>query len=624
MGQVFGEDLAGVHEGDWIVFGRKYHDTEGDSYQSVGWDETLEVGRGYWIKTTEVGQEVTVQGLYSVPVEASLEGDGGGRYNLMGHPFEFDVCWADVEVINPAATPQQCANTPTCTLGEADAAGFISRIAHKWASGNYAAFDGQTPGLKGTLVPWDGFWVEAFAEGIKLKIPANPAGDCEALAETVSQAVAFRKSKNKKETFDGGSLTSDAGWLLFGSLDRQHRLCEGFSSCISESRDQRYIRHDLLKLIRQRVLQIVAGYEDCNDADTLRSDPMLKTVCDQLPESDPDLATQPTFSRLENSVTKKDLMRLSRWLLGRYVRSLKKRRPSKIILDLDSTDDHTHGQQEFSFYHGYYRNHILHPLLIFDAATGDLVCAMLRPGNKGAASHIVPVLKRVVEAIRQGVGTDVEIEIRADSGFATPRLYEFCEGEENKLQYVIGLSRNPRLQRVVEPLLDSTRLRFVELEEKQRQFDEFLYRAHSWDRSRRVIVKVEVDQRGINRRFVVTNRDDLCSQSLYDHYTNRGQTENFIKAFKNHLSMDRLSCHRFLANQFRLLLHALAYQMFVRLRDYLHGTPWHKLEIETLRRRVLKIGARIRQTTRRIWVHLSSAFPEQPLFHLVLSRLNSS
>ena len=144
---------------------------------------------------------------------------------------------------------------------------------------------------------------------------------------------------------------------------------------------------------------------------------------------------------------------------------------------------------------------------------------------------------------------------------------------------------------MVEPLLDST-LRFVELEEKQRQFDEFLYRAHSWDRSLASLSKWR-SIRGINRRFVVTNRDDLCSS-------------------------------RFLANQFRLLLHALAYQMFVRLRDYLHGTPWHKLEIETLRRRVLKIGARIRQTTRRIWVHLSSAFPEQPLFHLVLSRLNSS
>ncbi len=182
----------------------------------------------------------------------------------------------------------------------------------------------------------------------------------------------FDNQRKVMARFDGGNLTSDAGLMLVASLDRQHQLCEGFSSCITESRDRRYIRHDLLKLIRQRVLQIVAGYEDCNDADTLRSDPMLKTVCDQLPESDPDLATQPTFSRLENSVTKKDLLRLSRWLLARYVRSLKNRRPAKIILDVDSTDDHTHGQQELAFYHGYYRSHILHPLLIFDGDTGDL------------------------------------------------------------------------------------------------------------------------------------------------------------------------------------------------------------------------------------------------------------
>jgi hypothetical protein len=432
----------------------------------------------------------------------------------------------------------------------------------------------------------------------------------------------FHSRRKVTARFDGGSLTSDAGWLLFGSLDSQHRFCEGFSCCITESRDRRYLRHEQLKLIRQRVLQVVAGYEDCNDADTLRSDAMLKTVCDQLPESDPDLATQPTLSRLENSVSRKDLMRLSRWLLRRYVGSLKKRRAKKIILDLDSTDDPTHGQQELAFYHGYYRSHILHPLLIFDADSGELVCAVLRPGNKGAAFQIVPILKRIIKAIRQQVGHHVDIEIRGDSGFATPRLYEFCE--ENNLHYVIGLSRNPRLQRIVEPLLDSTRLKFVDLKEKQRQFDEFAYRANSWHRSRRVIVKVEVDDRGINRRFVVSNRDDLSAQALYDHYTDRGQTENFIKAFKNHLSMDRLSCHRFLANQFRLLLHALAYQMFVCLRHYLYGTPWQKLEIETLRRRVLKIGARIRQTTRRIWIHLSSAFPEQALFYLVLSRLNSS
>ena len=239
VSQVFGAYLAGTHEQDWIVFEREYNDTTGDQYQSVGWGEPMEVGRGYWIKTLQADQSVTVRGLYNVPVEVDLEGDAGGRYNLMGYPFEFDVCWADVEVINPAATPQQCANTPTCTLGEADAAGFISRIAHKWASGNYAAFDGQTPGLKGTLAPWDGFWVEAFAEGIKLKIPANPAGDCEALAETVSQAVAFRKSKNKKET---------ANWFVrliaeSGDLADPYNVLGQLSDSVQD-----YDSHDLKEL----------------------------------------------------------------------------------------------------------------------------------------------------------------------------------------------------------------------------------------------------------------------------------------------------------------------------------------------------------------------------------------
>ena len=264
--------------------------------------------------------------------------------------------------------------------------------------------------------------------------------------------------------------------------------------------------HQLLEMVRQRVHQIVAGYEDCNDADTLRGDPILKTICDRLPDSDPDLASQPTLSRLENAVGIKDLMRLGRWLLKRYIRRLRKRRPKTIVLDLDSTDDPTHGQQEFSFYHGYYRSHILHPLLIFDGDSGDLISAVLRPGNKGAAAHVVPVLRRVVAAIRKALPT-VEIEIRADSGFATPQLYDFCEQEG--LQYVIGLSRNPRLEGTVEPVLEKTRRQFEENEEKQREFGEFRYQAKTWKYSRRVVAKVEVNEVGINRRFVVTNRADL-------------------------------------------------------------------------------------------------------------------
>ena len=438
--------------------------------------------------------------------------------------------------------------------------------------------------------------------------------------KTVCQSsLPFHPDRKISARFDGGKITSDAGLLLFYALDKQHQLSQGFSGCLADARDGSRIRHQVLEMVRQRSHQIVAGYEDCNDADTLRRDPILKTVCDRLPDSDSDLASQPTLSRLENAVGKKDLIRLGRWLLKRYVSRLKKRRPQKVVLDLDSTDDPTHGQQEFSFYHGYYRSHILHPLLLFDGESGDLIGAVLRPGNKGAAAHVVTILRRVVKAIRKKL-PKLQIEVRADSGFATPQLYDFCEQEG--LDYQIGLSRNPPLERAVEPLLEQTRRQFEQSGEKQREFGEFHYQAKTWEKPRRVVAKVEVNQVGINRRFVLTNRTDLAPRRLCDRYTDRGQTENYIKAFKTHLSMDRLSCHRFWANQFRLLLHALAYQMFLILRDYLWGTPWQNLEVETLRRRILKIGARARQTTRRIWVHFSSAFPEQRIFWLVWNRLH--
>ena len=169
----------------------------------------------------------------------------------------------------------------------------------------------------------------------------------------------------------------------------------------------------------------------------------------------------------------------------------KKSRPEKIILDIDSTDDVTHGQQEFSFYHGYYREHMYHPLLLFDGETGDLVCALLRPGNQGAAAHAVAVLKRVVARMRQVLGSDVPIEVRADSGFATPALYEFCE--EEKLQYVVGFARNSRLAATVEPLVEQVQADYDDSGEKQRQFTELVYQADSWDRERRMVAKVEAE-----------------------------------------------------------------------------------------------------------------------------------
>jgi len=429
----------------------------------------------------------------------------------------------------------------------------------------------------------------------------------------------FHTDRKITVEFDGGRISSDSGLLALSLVDQSHHLSSSFAQCVHDDRDQRYVQHSVEEMSRQRLFQLAAGYEDCNDADTLRKDATLKTLCGQLPESGEDLASQPTLSRLENQVDRRDLWRLGRWLIRQYVKQLKKSGRKKITLDLDSTDDPTHGQQEFTFWHGFYRCRMYHPLLIFDAETGDLLCALLRAGNRGAAHSVVAVLKRLIQEIRKRIAGPIEIEIRGDSGFATPALYEFCEGLQ--LKYVIGFSRNVRLEREIVELVEVSTEAYRQEGTKQRRFREFAYRAGSWDRSRRIVAKVEVQELGLNRRFVVTSHSGQSAQQLYDHYVQRGQMENYIKAFKKDLSMDRLSCHRFLANQFRLFLHALAYQLFLRFRDYLEGTPWKNLEIETLRRRIVKIGARIKQTTRRIWIHCSSAYPEQETFLLVLRRI---
>lgn len=432
-------------------------------------------------------------------------------------------------------------------------------------------------------------------------------------------SLPFHPDKKIEGRFDGGSLTSDAGLLVLYALDQQQGLSSGLADCIRDGRDPRYVRHSFQEMICQRVHQIAAGYEDCNDANSLRQDPVFKTLCGRNPETDPDLASQPTLSRLENAVSPRDLMRISRWLLEHYLKRRKKTRPKKLLLDLDSTDDPTHGQQEFTFFHGYFGSYIYHPLLVFDGETGDLVAALLRPGNQGAARHSVALLRRLVKRIRQVLGAQIQIEIRADSGFATPEIYEYCEQEG--LTFTLGLARNPRLEAAIQDQVDQSRQAFDREQKNQRDFTDFFYQAKTWDRSRRVVAKVEVNALGVNRRFVITNRHNFTPAQLYNRYTDRGQTENYIKALKNDLAMDRLSCHRFLANQFRLLLHACAYQLFLRLRDYLWGTPWRDLQIETLRRRLLKIGARVKETSRRIWVHLASSYPEQDLFTVLLRRL---
>ena len=416
--------------------------------------------------------------------------------------------------------------------------------------------------------------------------------------------------------FAGGNLTTDSGLLLVRQLEDRMGLIRDLAACLPDRRDPAKVRHSMFELLLQRVLQIVGGYEDANDAETLRFDPALKAAVGRAPESGADLASQPTLSRLENAVTPAVMRRMSRVLLTHYLRH--RPHPGRaIILDLDATDDPTHGQQEFSFFHGFYDQHMYHPLLCYDGASGDLISVMLRPGKAHAAAGVRRMLRPIVRQIR-ACWPEVEIIVRADAGFCVPRLYRFCE--RHNLGYVIGLIGNQTLKALHAPLLRQAEELFAQDQHKVRLMGEVGYRAQSWEGFRRVVMKAEVMPEGTNRRFVVTN---LLAEpkELYDFYVRRGEVENRIKDLKLGLAVDRLSCHRFLANQMRLLLHAAAYVLMHTIRQLLGGTELAGAQFDTIRLRLLKIGARVRQTARRIWVHLASSYPGRELWEHLHAQL---
>ncbi len=412
-------------------------------------------------------------------------------------------------------------------------------------------------------------------------------------------------------SFDGGRLTSDGGLPWLEQADVTLGLTAAFAACLREWR-RGPVRHALATLIRQRVFQIACGYEDQDDADTLRHDPLLKLVCGHLPETGRDLASQPTFSRLENAVDRKSCYRLAMALGALYLRERERDGiPTRIILDIDGTDDPTHGAQEGSAYHGYYRQHMLHPLLIFDGETGQLITAVLRPGNTHGSTGVKAVLTRVVRELRTRWPT-VGIEIRMDSGGAVPAIYEWCEQEG--LPYTIGLITNPRLTALAAPLVaDAQRQRAATGAEKVRLVDEVIYQAESWAHPRRVIIKAEALPKGPNTRFVVTSRPDP-PEALYDWYVDRGEGEGWIKDLKGACRADRLSDHRFWANQFRLLLHAAAYWLLDTLRRWLEARRVEPMQLDTLRLRLLKIGGRVYQWHDRVRLRLATSHPSQPLW----------
>jgi hypothetical protein len=402
-----------------------------------------------------------------------------------------------------------------------------------------------------------------------------------------------------------------------GEADAALGLCGALAAVLPEWR-RGPVRHALETLVRQRVFQIACGYADQDDADALRTDPLLKLVCGRLPQTGRDLASQPTFSRLENAVRPRDCYRLALVLLDAYLRERSRLaptgRPRRVLLDLDGTDDPTHGGQEGSAYHGYYGQHMYFPLLVFDGDTNQLVAAVLRPGNAHGSHGAVAVLKRLVPRLRAR-WPGVTIELRADSGFAVPALYDYCETE--RIAYTIGLIPNPRLEAAAAPLLaEAQRQQAATGAEKVRLVGAASYAAQSWPHERRVVYKAEALVKGPNTRFVVTT-SAAPPLAVYDRYVDRGESENWIKDFKRACAGDRLSDHRFVANQFRLLLHAAAYWLLDTLRRWLLRAGVERLQLDTLRLRLLKIGGVVRERLTRVRLHLASSHPGEPLWRLL-------
>ena len=431
-------------------------------------------------------------------------------------------------------------------------------------------------------------------------------------------------------------VSSDAGLLPFRQLDESLGLTRQFAEALTDRRQAAFIDHSFLEMARARIYGILADYPDQNDHDVLRSDPIFKLICGRSIE-DKDLASQPTLSRFENAIEVKSFFRLEDVLLEQFIASFDKP-PMHLTLDIDPFDDPTHGAQQLAFFHGFYDQYQYLPRVITCAENDLVVAVCLLYGTAhpalGAGDDLAYVVRRLREA-----WPGVRIHLRGDSGFGVPAMYEAAEQLE--IEYTLGIAMNATLKKWSDSLLAEAVARWEASGQAQRLFTAFWYRAESWPAQRWVVVKCEANAQGTNRRAVVSNRAGalVLPGATYDAYADRGESENRNKELKAGLQADRLSDHRYFANLFRLHLHTAAYNLLVRMRHVVVDPPptptfeevptealagrerrrWHNRRREhdplgegqpcTWRTRLIKVAARVRETTRRVLVELSSSWP---------------
>lgn len=446
------------------------------------------------------------------------------------------------------------------------------------------------------------------------------------------QGVLFKGLSNKAVVarFDQAHASSDGGALLLKACDGRLGLSEALAGCYGDARQASKIRHGLSELFRQRLFGIGCGYADANDASRLAGDPVMKLLCNRDAIDGEALASQPTLSRFENGVRRADLLRMGEVLADTVIKRhrRRKRKAKRITIDFDPTDDPTHGSQQLSLFSAFYDTWCYLPLAGFlsfdDEPEQYLFCYVLRPGKAAAKAGCVAVLKRLVPRLRQAF-PKARLRIRLDSGFVGPELYEFFEAQG--LEYIVGMAKNDVLLRLAEPAMAVVR---ADAEDgiETTCYDEAQYSARSWSRERRVLIKGQIThhsgrQPKENPRFVVTNLKG-SSQRLYEAiYCARGDVENRIKELKAGLEIDRTSCTRFLANQLRALITAAAYVLFQELRIHARHTSFARAQVTGLRLLLLKLGAWIESSVRRVVLHLPVTTPYADEWHRIARSLGA-
>jgi hypothetical protein len=435
----------------------------------------------------------------------------------------------------------------------------------------------------------------------------------------------FRFDKLVVAKFDAEHASSDGGAVLLKAVDGRLGVTAAVARCLRDRRQPGKVQHEGLELVRQRVFGLVCGYADCNDAARLADDALYKLLLDRDPLTGLALASQATLSRFENALGARALTRLGHVLADLVIeqhRTRRRGRARRITIDFDPTDDPTHGQQEFTFFNGHYDTWCYLPLLGFvsfdDEAEQYLVLALLRPGNSGAKVGALGRLRHLFRKLRAAF-PGARLRVRLDGGFAGNDLLAFLETAG--VEYVVALGRNRRLDKRAQRLMGKARMQSKASGETEQVYGETRYAARKWKRKRRVIIKAEVVCHPgrlpkNNPRFVVTNLPHT-PRHVYEIYRARGDVENRIKELKAGLALDRLSCSRFLGNQFRLLLTLAAYILVQTLRGHAAGTAGAAAQVTTWRERLFKVAVWIERSVRRIVLHFPATFPWQPTWRQI-------